>query len=100
VLGQEGDHLATDLHLWDIAVKLDAIQAIDVENDMTREHIIDVEHLGHGGSWDGSQIHIQDPFSILSTHSPHSAQHAAATRHRTSHTATSAAGRAPVLAVA
>src|SRR5205823_5106586 len=43
VLGQEGDHLPADLQLWDIAVEVDTIQAVEVQDDMTFEHIIDVE---------------------------------------------------------
>jgi len=46
--------LPADLQLWDIAVEVDTIQAVEVQDDMTLEHIIDVEHLGHDHLLPGS----------------------------------------------
>ncbi|HEY3193670.1 MAG TPA: hypothetical protein VGK42_00365 [Candidatus Dormibacteraeota bacterium] len=47
MLGQERDHLAADLQVGDVGVEVDAVQAIQVEGDVTVEDIVDVDHHRH-----------------------------------------------------
>jgi hypothetical protein len=47
MLGQERDHLAPDLQVGDVGVEVDAVQAMQVEGDMTVEDIVDVDHRSH-----------------------------------------------------
>jgi hypothetical protein len=44
MLGQERDHLAADLQVGDVGVEVDAVQAIQVQRDVTVEDIVDVHH--------------------------------------------------------
>jgi hypothetical protein len=39
--------LASDLQLRDIAVEVDPIQALEVQDDVTVQDVIDVDHFGH-----------------------------------------------------
>jgi hypothetical protein len=47
VLGQEGDHLAAHLQLWDVAIEVHAVKALEIQHDVTVEHIVDVDRLSH-----------------------------------------------------
>ena len=45
MLGQERNYLTTNLQLWDVAVEVHPVKALEIENDTTVEHIIEVDHL-------------------------------------------------------
>ena len=47
VLSQEGDDLAGHLELWDIAIEVDPVKALEVQHDMTIKDIVDVDRLRH-----------------------------------------------------
>jgi hypothetical protein len=44
---QKRDNLASHLQLGHIPVEIDPVKAFDVQYDVTIEHIIDVDRLGH-----------------------------------------------------
>jgi len=50
VLGEEGDDLTADLEGGNVGVEVDAIEALEVEDDVLVEELIEVGHGGHGCS--------------------------------------------------
>lgn len=47
MLGQERDHLASDLKFRDVAVEIDLVQAVDIQGHMASENLIDVNDRNH-----------------------------------------------------
>ncbi len=39
--------LAADLHVGDVGIQVEAVDAGEVEADVTVEHVVDVHHAGH-----------------------------------------------------
>ena len=47
MLGQERDHLASDLKSRDVTVEIDPVQALDIKTYMTIEDLVDIDHHNH-----------------------------------------------------
>jgi len=45
VSGEEGDHLTTYLQIGDVGVEQQAVDAVDLQTDLTVEHVVDVHNL-------------------------------------------------------
>jgi len=43
----ESFHLTTHLEVGDVGVEVQPVHALDVEDHMTLEHVVDVHHAGH-----------------------------------------------------
>jgi hypothetical protein len=50
VLGEEADHLPSDLEVRHVRVQVDAIQALKVEGHMAVKHVVDGAHRRHHGT--------------------------------------------------
>ena len=45
--GEEGHHLPAHLQIGDVGVQVEPVDAVQLEADMTLEHVIDVRHARH-----------------------------------------------------
>ena len=46
--GEEAHDLAADLEVGDVRVEVDAVEAVEVQHDMSVEDVVDVADLNHG----------------------------------------------------
>ena len=45
--GEEGDHLTTYLQIGNVGVEQQAVDAVDLQTDVTVEHVVDVHNACH-----------------------------------------------------
>jgi hypothetical protein len=47
VVGKEANDLAANLEVGHVGVEVEAVEAVEVEQDMAVEDVVDVRELGH-----------------------------------------------------